>query len=408
MAARDVITKANLQYYDGKLKQEIAKKGDVKEIRFHGKSTKINTERYFEEDAIYEFDPNNDDLVKRYAGDDSAAWGYTNAVISESSGDTRDRDSISINYKRDTGINKYHISFTRYGVNDDTAYVYHNKDYKIPLKDNVDSIFAAAAGHKFKEISTTQFPTIETFLDLQSTNWDATGEGYMSHSDRREDTIYLYPKTENGVRYFDEYLYEPGEPPAGPGDGGVAPSFEFLGTLKQDLTGYVKEEDIPETDNDYIDGLFLRNLEPGVYRTDGTMRCSWNDLVNGGGNVGLSYPIVNLNNTGDTILSVNASGWNDVISESGPTLIVPSNIAIVSTAEVSNSSHMPGLQQLSDLQTIYFKNPSVNLTYPIGSTQNNNPFKSCVSLRRIYYRGSDVPNFWFSTGGCPNAKIIKI
>lgn len=394
MAAYDVITKANLQYYDGKLKREIAKKGDVKEIRFHGASTEIDDSRYEAEQGVYVFKPDIGDLIKRSQGNDGAAWGYTYTAITDSSGDTRDRDSITINYERhpNPNINKYHVIFGRHSINDDTAYVYNNQNYRIPLKDDVDATFLAASGHKFKEISTTQFPTIETFLDIWSANWDATGEGYMSASDRREDTIYLYPYTENGARYFDEYLYYPGEPPAGPNDSGVPAFFEFLGTLKQDLTGYVKEADIPETDNDYIDGLFLRNLEPGIYNASGRMVKSWAQLTDGS----RSSPVFVADAT--TFYGYNSSLYADQISDAGVTLIFPSNIITFNgSAPSSNTPTNIFLKDLEFLQTVLFKGQMSGLDgYRI--------FDGCTSLQKVY-SVNDLPD---SEKGVTSAKFIVI
>lgn len=394
MAAYDVITKANLQYYDGKLKREIEKKGTLNGITFQGEQF---TKRY-QNDQLYSGD--DIDMVRTRPSKLTVEkdWDFcvsANTFYEEYSYEGRKELEI---YKAQESDGKRYITIENRrwngGEMSDYSIIQLGRIY---LKSDVDSIFATASGHKFKEISTTQFPTIESFLDLQSTNWDATGEGYMSHSDRREDTIYLYPKTENGVRYFDEYLYEPGEPPAGPSDGGVAPSFEFLGTLKQDLTGYVKEEDIPETDNDYIDGLFLRNLEPGIYNASGKMVRSWAQLTD----KSKSSPVFVINDLGFALYGYNGSLYADQISDNGKTLIIPASITTVTPAASSISGAPTDnlFEGLEFLDTILFKG-NVGL-----DTNSRTIFKDCTLLRRVYTR-NDFPNFIKES--VASAKFIQI
>lgn len=400
MATRDVITKANLQYYDGKLKREIDNKGTLNGITFQGEQF---TKRY-QNDQLYSGD--DVDMVRTRPSQLAITkdWGfsvYAHTFYEEYSYDGRKEIEV---YKAQESDGKRYITIDNRRWNGGEMYDYSFIDTsRFYLKSDVDSIFAAASGHKFKEISTTQFPTIESFLDLQSTNWDATGEGYMVHRDRRADTIYLYPKTENGVRYFDEYLYHPGEPPAGPNDGGVAPTFEFLGNLKQDLTGYVKEVDIPETDNDYIDGMFLRNLEPGIYNNYGRMIKSWDQLTKG------SYPIFvcRMDIGGLSYYGYNSSLYADQISDAGQILIVPDIYGIhpgsqMSGVEVSHD----GFKDLEFLETIYFK----SIRTIVNNPQMGNPFTGCTALKRIYHKNpSYIPDSWFvDNGGTLTAKVINI
>ena len=402
MAAYDVITKANLQYYDGKLKREIEKKGTLNGITFQGEQF---TKRY-QNDQLYSGD--DIDMVRTRPSQLAITkdWGFSvsaNTFYEEYSYSGRKELEV---YKAQENDGKRYITIENRRWNGGEMNDYSIIDTaRIYLKSDVDSLFATASGHKFKEISTTQFPTIETFLDSSSTNWDETGEGYMSASDRRTDTIYLYPYTENGVRYFEEYLYEPGEPAAGPNNPGVAASFEFLGTLKQDLTGYVKEADIPETDNDYIDGMFLRNLEPGIYNASGVMIKSWAQLTEG------SNPIFVCREEGPQKYLIyygyNSSTYADQIYDSGKTLIVPDIYGIGQGTQTSGISvSHDGFMDLEFLDTIYFKGQQTNVDNPLFG----NPFVGCSALRRIYHKDpTKIPDSWFvENGGTLTAKEINI
>ena len=419
MANYDIVTKANLQYYDGKLKRALAKKGETRGFRYHGK----------------DFQPYYQGSL--YSGDKVDILRIGNPINETTVGDMN--FSVVNNYYHDesgtSSKRELHITSRNNGENTDVTHVQFGDYFYLPemneytmmresdvyTKDYVDNLLQTSAGHKFVVVSSAaeQFTNmLSAFLDFTSTPWDSFSPGYLKYDELRTDTVYAFPMKDvsDGEQgdYFNEYIYIPGSDKE-------TSKFEFIGTTKQDLTGYVKEENIKGVDNDYIDGLFFRDLEPGAYASDGmTLRVPWDDLVNGGGKLGLSYPILFLNNEKDTVIGVYSIGWGDAVSESGPILVVPSTITAVS-ANPSNfpntSSNNPGFQNISDLQMIYFKNPNVNLLAGLGSNMGNlnlpeyNPFRNCPALTRIYFRGSlptAASEKWFVSGGAPFARIINV
>lgn len=370
----DVVTKANLQYFDGKIKREISKKGEFKHDRI------VNNHLFggftSETGELIWFDSDERKPMFNLQAEEAAAQAATPTTlrsISDSgygaNGDHRlditDRgDSITI--AKNTRINPISAN--------------------IPTKEYVDNILLTISSLKMEMVDTSLFSSLDEFLDTDSWTTEeqnAFKQEVVFHS----DTIYLY-------KYGTEYLeYIPFiTPPGGNPNPPPLLVWEFVGSTKQDLTGYIKEEDIPETDNDYIDGLFLRNLEPGIYNASGKMVRSWAQLTD----KSKSSPVFAADET--TFYGYNNSLYADQISDSGVTLIFPSNIITFNgSAPSSNTPTDIFLKNLEFLQTVLFKGQMTGLDgYRI--------FDGCTSLQKVY----SVNNLPDSEKEVTSAKFIVI
>ena len=370
----DIVTKANLQYFDGKVKRELTKKGEIKNDhvlndwfsafnRETGEATWFNSDErkpmfnlQAEEAAAQAANPTT---LRRIS--DS---GY--GVNGDHSLDITDLGN-GITIAKNTKINPLSAN--------------------IPTKEYVDSVLLTISSLKMATVDTSLFSSLDEFLDTDSWTTEeqnAFKQEVINHS----DTIYLYKV---GTEHY-EYIPFVNPPGANPNPPPLL-AWEFVGSTKQDLTGYVKEADIPETDNDYIDGLFLRNLEPGIYNASGKLIKSWDELTSTANNV---TPIFVADST--TFYGYNDSLYADQIFDAGVTLIFPSNITTFNgSAPSANTPTNMFLIGLEFLQTVLFKGQMSGLdSYRI--------FEGCTSLQKVY----SVNNLPDSEKEVTSAKFIVI
>lgn len=382
----DIVTKANLQYFDGKVKRELAKKGEIKNDHvlndwFSAFNTQTGEATWFNSD---ERKPMFNLQVEADAA--QAANPTTLRSISDSG------YSANGDHRLDITVNGDSITIAK---NTQTNPLSTN----IPTKEYVDNILLTISSLKMEIVDTSLFSSLDEFLDTDSWTTEeqnAFKQEVVAHS----DTIYLYKV---GTEYYEYIPFI--NPPGGNPNPPPLLVWEFVGSTKQDLTGYVKEEDIPETDNDYIDGMFLRNLEPGIYNASGMMIKSWAQLTEG------SSPIFVCREEGNQKYLIyygyNSSLYADQISDSGKTLIVPDIYGIAPGTQTSGLSvSHDGFTDLEFLDTIYFKGQQTN----VDNVLLGNPFVGCSALRRIYHKDpTKIPDSWFvENGGTLTAKEINI
>lgn len=317
---KTIVTKANLQYYHGKLKRLIDNIGDVKgfkragdtSVETHDANTNTTHEQITDNAVSNMTDTWDASSVTRTIGIGSDGQGMTLSIE-----DVQNADNNVMNF--------YLYLFQGSGG----AGYLANTIYK---KGAVDAKFAAINGMSFRLIDPTQ-PISQNYEFIADTLDKFTNKANYSYYDSEKLTpnefkneICLYPV---GDEYY-EYVFIEGP------NGFAADDFEieFIGSTKQDLTGYLKDDALEATDNDYIDALFVMDWAPGLYDSAGNMVKTWNEMISevepdkyylktsvdstsGGLNIqGRSYPwpangtILVLPNTMYTISSLGYSGEN--------------------------------------------------------------------------------------------------
>lgn len=263
MSYKTVVTKANLQYYHGKLKRLIDKIGDVKKIKIAFQLSNTDTNN-----------PNQENIVGGNINKMEDSWNsssVTHTINIENSGsfqslmfeDVQDADNQIANFRLFLGDGSS-------GSSNATIY----------KKDAVDAKFDAINGMSFQLVDTNIYPTLESFLSKDK--WiDTGGEVPQLEAGFWLNKISLYPS--NGE--YLEYVLILSQPYPEEGawttqEWQTNSNFEFVGSTKQDLTGYLKDNDLEATDNDYIDAMYAAGLtEPGAYSSNGDLLLTWDQLI---------------------------------------------------------------------------------------------------------------------------------
>lgn len=196
MAQKTIVTKERLAYYDQKIKAEIAKKGDVKGVKFSGEEPLLP-----DSNGIINFP---DEIVEGTV--DST---YNGVLLKYKNG----TDEKSINFVHPEGNNIFRI--IENGTN----------EYQLPIKKYVDDLAESLSGQSFEKVDTLP----------------ATGSNGI---------VYLVPSAQQTGTY-DEYYWVNKGTDSEPNFG-----FEKIGSTDIDLTGYVEESDLVEITTAEIDELF--------------------------------------------------------------------------------------------------------------------------------------------------------
>lgn len=209
MATKTIVTKERLAYYDQKIKEEIAKKGDIKSIKLSGETALTPDENGMVTIPGY--------VVKGMKDDQ-----YNGAKMTYTYDESGVETTKTINFYADTNdYTLFHI------VND-------SDDNVIPKKAYVDNKASELSGSKFQKVSA--IPDAATATD---------------------GVIYLVPNTSTGNNVFDEYfrvnLGTDTEPNY---------AMEKVGSTAIDLSGYVEESDLVEITTAEIDEFFTPAVTP--------------------------------------------------------------------------------------------------------------------------------------------------
>lgn len=370
MSYKTVVTKANLQYYHGKLKRLIDNIGDVKGFKRADTTSVTRTDPLGE---VYE------DILPDAVSDMKDTW-YASSSIR----------TIQIqNYDQARGIdiadyqnpNNNVMRFDFYLGSGGAGHP-ANTIYK---KAAVDAKFDAINGMSFRLIDPTinldeyNFipDTLEKFLNKANYNYyDSEKPSPSAFANQ----ICLYPV---GDEYY-EYVFIEG--PNGFSNDDF--QIEFVGSTKQDLTGYLQDGQIEAVDNDYIDYLVdYKYMPEGLYDALG------NELTYGSTIIDSSLSSEPIFVTNSMMTQV-ITGVNEAFEPGSnvKTLIVDRN-----ESYAVDGDNFEGMRNLPRIETLVLK---------CGVTFAGDCFSGCTSLRRIYVY-SDMNLTEDNLGNC-TAKIIKV
>lgn len=367
---KTLVTKANLQYYHGKLKRMIDAIGDVKGFKRAGTTSVTRTNGIGEQ---YE------DLLSDAVNDMKDSWNGSSLTRTISIENHDQLRSIDISDCQNSNNNIMRFDF--YLGSGGSGHPV-NEIYK---KAAVDAKFDAINGMSFRLIDPTAnldeysfIPdTLEKFLN--KANYDYYDSEKPSAS-IFENQIVLYPV---GNEYY-EYVFIEG--PNGFSNDDF--EIEFVGSTKQDLTGYLQDGQIEAVDNDYIDYIAdYKYMAEGLY-----------DAL--GNRVPYVQTIIDSSLSAEPIFVVNSmmtqviTGVNEAFDPGGnvKTLIVDRN-----GPYAVDGVNFEGMRNLPRIETLVIK---------CGVTFAGDCFSGCTDLRRIYVY-SEVNLTEENLGNC-TAKIIKV
>lgn len=224
MATKTIVTKERLAYYDQKIKAEIAKKGDIKQVKIGGNSP-ISPDA----NGVLNLP---DNLVEGSSGGDANLVYPMNLKYYYKNGtDANVRDTLIFGGDN-TDSTLFHIKHNSYNVDDSLDL--GTNDYILPTQAYVDTKAAALTGSKFQKVAS--IPDAATATD---------------------GIIYLVPNSTSGSNVFDEYfrvnLGTETEPNY---------AMEKVGSTAIDLSGYVEETDLVEITTAEIDEFFTPAVTP--------------------------------------------------------------------------------------------------------------------------------------------------
>ena len=331
---KTVTTKANLQYYHSKLKRLIDKLGDVKNIEAGSESAYIDT----------------DPMLNINAAIRQGSFKGSMAINVQNNGKT-------LNYENENypGAVVFEEKPTDGAMRIASFYSHaaFNREHTIYNKTSVDSKFTAVNGLKFQEVDTNLYPTLEDFLSKDK--WiDTGGEEPQLEAGFWLNKIALYPSDGELL----EYVLVLSQPYPEEGawttqDWANNSNFEFIGSTKQDLTGYLKDGALAPIDNDYIDAMFLASINtPGGYDLDGNLLVSWNELKKAQ-TTESGYAMLNVNSAGSNITG-RTYPWPAGVT----VLILPEDIKMITSLNFTGPELLQAADSFSDLLGIIVPHPS--------------------------------------------------
>lgn len=224
MATKTIVTKERLAYYDQKIKAEIAKKGDIKQVKIAG-----NTPISPDSNGVLTLP---DNLVEgSFGGDSSLTYPMNLKYYYKDGTDANVRDTLVFGGDS-TDSTLFHIKQNRYNVDDGLDQ--GTSDYVLPTQSYVDAKASALSGSKFQKVSA--IPDAATATD---------------------GVIYLVPNTGSGNNVFDEYFRVNLGTESAPNY-----AMEKVGSTAIDLSGYVEETDLIEITTAEIDEFFTPAVTP--------------------------------------------------------------------------------------------------------------------------------------------------
>lgn len=362
---KTVVTKANLQYYHGKLKRLIDNIGDVKGLKRADDTSVTRTNGIGE---VYE------DMLPDAVSDMKDTW-YASSSIR----------TIQIqNYDQARGIdiadyqnpNNNVMRFDFYLGSGGAGHP-ANTIYK---KAAVDAKFDAINGMSFRLIDPTKNldeynfvpDTLEKFLNKANYNYYDSEKPSPSIF---KNQIVLYPV---GDEYY-EYVFIEGQN----GFSSEDYTIEFVGSTKQDLTGYLKDEDIEATDNDYIDAVFVMDWAPGLYDSSGNMVKTWDEMI-AEVDTGKYYLMTSVNSYGELTISGRSYPW----PANGTILVLPDNIYVISNLRYDG------------------ENFEANKTIPLEAIFI--PKKPDTWRDNTFYGGADTMTFWEDMDDVPYSRVPNL
>lgn len=371
---KTVVTKANLQYYHGKLERLIDKLGDVKNIEAGSESAYIDT----------------DPMLNVNAAIRQGSFKGSMAINVQNNGKT-------LNYENENypGAVIFEEKPTDGAMRIASFYSHaaYNREYTIYNKSSVDSKFTAINGLKFQEVDTNLHPTLEAFTDISrySITPNVPSEDEQMNPWFWDNLIALYPYDGELLEYVliwskDDITTQEWQD----GSWSDYASWEFVGSTKQDLTGYLQDGQIEAVDNDYIDYVVdYKYMAEGLYDALG-------NKVYGYG----AQTIIDSSLSAEPIFVANSmmtqviTGVNEAFDPGTnvKTLIVDRN-----KTYAVDGDNFEGMRNLPRIETLVLK---------CGMIFAGDCFSGCTDLRRIYvYSETNLTEA--NLGNC-TAKIIKV
>lgn len=373
---KTVVTKSNLQYYHGKLKRQIDELGDVKDIKAGSESAYIDTDPTLNINASIRqgsfkgsigINVQNNAKTLNYENEN-----YPGAVVFE---------------EKPTDGTMRISSFYSHAA--------YNREWTIYNKDSVDSKFTAINGLKFHEVDTNLYPTLESFLSKEK--WiDTGGEEPQLEAGFWLNKIALYPSDGELLEYV--LILSQAYPENGAWstqDWINNANFEFIGSTKQDLTGYLKDGDLEPIDNDYIDAMYAMGFvdKPGMYSINGDFIKPWNDVIakQGAG----EYAFINTQTvSGATQINGRGLPWPSGAS----ILVVPQDISVILSLNYTGPAALQEQDKISDL---------IGIVLPHPSTGNQATGIDIMSISD-YENNITTPNLRWAAGDVTNASFVGL
>lgn len=260
---KTLVSKANLQYYHGKLQRLLDKVGTLNELEVDGEKAALDDGKAailpnaaFYKDNSYNYPTPN--LTYQHTNIRIDAYGVATV--------TDGHNTINFATHTDTsGKNLYTFYDEYYDGSDWTT---HDKVRTLYDKTTIDDIFNSINNLPLRIFNAdvvsefgytwSYYDTVEKFTNKSVYD---TQDSELITPRLMGGVIWLYKV---GNEYY-EYVFVEG--PNGFNNNDF--TIEHLGTFGQDLTGYLQDTDISDIDNDYIDYLVnYADLEHGFYNNN--------------------------------------------------------------------------------------------------------------------------------------------
>ena len=372
---KTVTTKANLQYYHSKLKRLIDKLGTVKNIEAGSESAYIDTDPMLNVNAS----------IRQGSFKGSIATNIQNNGKTLNYVNENYPGAVVFEEKPTDGAMRI-ASFYSHAA--------YNREYTIYNKTSVDSKFDAINGLKFQEVDTNLHPTLEDFTNISrySTTPNVPGEDAQMNPWFWDNLIALYPYDGELLEYVLIWSKDPITTEEWlDGSWQDYASWEFIGSTKQDLTGYLKDGDLEPIDNDWIDAMYAMEFvdKPGMYSINGDFLMPWNDVIDKHGS---EYAYINTQTVnGATQINGRGLPWPTGAS----ILVVPQDTSMILSLNYTGAAMMQDQDKIRDLIGIVLPHPSPGNQATGVDIMSISDYEQNITTPNLRWAAGDVTNASF-------------